>query len=232
MEKFVSVKIQPLFDYCVLVSILGFIIFISIGITTDGVISVSRMIANSEYGIGVALLIGIFHSVSVAIYLIIISKYIEKDVRCGCIRFDVAQYNIIVSLCIGYIFFLILAIFFKVDDYNDAHNVFVVIAIVLAVVSSWIHRHAFIERNEKNEDLLWASEFLTAVVISVLSLLFFVLEENIFEYILLTLLLLDKKLKIVTLTQSGLLNAFNLEVTITVDEKNNSTRVTPQSSIF
>lgn len=232
MEKFLSVKIQPLFDYCVLVSIVGFVIFVAFGINNDSTVSVSRMIANSEYGIGIALLIGFIHAVSVLIYLIIISKYIQKDVRCGCLRFDLAQYNIIVALCVGYIFFLVLAVFTKVDDDNDAHNAFVVIAIIMAVLSSWIHRHAFAERNEKNEQLLWASEFLTALVISILAMLFFVLGENIIEYILLVLLLLDKKLKIVTLTQTGILNVFNLEITITVEEQNGPEQVTPRSSIF
>lgn len=232
MEKFLSLKIQPLFDYCVISSLLGFVIFVAFGINNDGTVSVSLMIANSEYGIGIALLIGFVHAISVVIYLVIVSKYIQKDVRCGCLRFDLAQYNIIVSLCAGYLFFLILAVFIKVDDDSDAHNVFVVISIVLAVLSSWIHRHAFAERNEKNEQLLWTSEFLTAVVISILSLLFFLLEENILEYIILALLLLDKKLKIVTLTQSGLLNAFNLEVTVILEEKNDSARVASQSSIF
>jgi len=232
MDSFINLKIQPLFDYCVLASILGFILFIGFGIDAYGTVSVSRMIANSEYGIGISLLIVFIHAISVMIYLLIVSKYIKKDVRCGCIRFDLAQYNIIVALCAGYLFFLLLAIFIKVDNDTDAHNVFVVVSVILAILSSWIHRHAFSERVEKNEQYLWASEFTTALIISVLALLFFVLEENILEYVLLTLLLMDKKFKLVTLTQTGLLNAFNLSVNVTIVENESSAKVLPQSSIF
>lgn len=234
-ETFLSIRIQPLFDYCVLFSIIGFVIFLAVGVENHGTLSISGMIAKTpEYGVGISLLILFVHSIAVFFYLIIVSKYIRQDVRCGCIRFDVAQYNIIVALCLGYLLFLILAIFVKVDEDNDAHNVFVVIALVLAVASSWIHRHAFAERIEKNEQYLWASEFLVALCVTILGVLFIALEENVLEYVLIILLLLDKKLKIMALTQSGLLNAFDLIVNVVLEEVSPSSesRVIPQSSIF
>lgn len=233
-EIFTTFKIQPLFDYSILFSLVGFILFVVSGFANYGTVSVSKMIAKApDYGIGIAMLIVFIHSIAVLLYLIIISRYIKQDVRCWCIRFDIAQYNIIVALCIGYIFFITLGIFIKVDNDTDAHNTFVVIAVIMAVLSSWIHRHAFGERIEKKEEYLWASEFLTAFIITVLSILFIYLEENVLEYFLIGILLIDKKLKIMTLTRTGLLNALDLVVEIALEEQRDSVpTVISQSSIF
>lgn len=195
---YVTIDILKLINISTSVALLGLIILLSYGVGKfEEPPSVSKIIAyNRETTVSFTILVFV-HGYSVIAYLIILSKYYDTSSL---------YFRVSCTSCVVYLFALVLLSYLPLDRHEDPHDVVAMIAFFFALFSSIIHRPGFIIKKEYKEDVeILTFEIIFLILVLIFGGLFWFNNSMVSEYFFMSLIVIDKTLKVYILERIGIL---------------------------